>query len=126
MARPILTEYRGELSFLVFVLSIIALVISIPGIFFLDNTPEPLKGFISSLKAWHLWLLLIGIICGFAGGYYFVSIVKSLREFKKLMKAETKTQFAKNEAELERLALDLPERCAKDLDKAKREFGTEE
>jgi H+/Cl- antiporter ClcA len=126
MAKPILTEYRGELSFLAFILSMIALVISVPGIFFLDKTPEPMKGFVSGLKAWYLWLLLAGIICGFAGGYYFFTTVQSLRKFKKMMKTATKTQFAKNEPELERLALDLPERYSKDLNKAKREFGTEE
>jgi len=102
-----------------------ALIISVPGMFFINSLPEGLKGLIGSLKAWYLWLFLAGIIGVFAGGYYFVSTVKSLRKFKKFMKADTKTQFAKNLPELERLAMDLPDRYAVEMERAKDEFGTE-
>jgi H+/Cl- antiporter ClcA len=125
MAKPFLTEYRGEISFVIFILSIAALVISIPGIFFLEQTPQPLKDLVSNLKAWHLWLLLAGVVFGFAGGYYFFTTLRALYRFKKLIRVETKTQFSKNEAELERLCLDLPERFTNELKKAKEMFGTE-
>ncbi|MDD4308474.1 MAG: DUF3198 domain-containing protein [Thermoplasmata archaeon] len=53
---------------------------------------------------WAFWFFIIGLVLLVPGIYYLVTFVRQLREFRELMKTDSKALFIKNQDRIEELA----------------------
>jgi len=56
------------------------------------------------LGNWAFWLVIGGLLLLVPGIYYLAVFIKQLREFKELMKTDSKALFIKNQDKIEELA----------------------
>ncbi len=73
-------------------------------------------------NAWNWWLLILGVILIFAGGWYFWDTLRKMREFEEYMESESRKKFKENIRELEEIAYKLGDRYMERLEEKKREW----
>jgi len=53
---------------------------------------------------WAFWIVIVGLLLLIPGIYYLATFIKQLKEFKELMKTDSKALFIKNQDRIEELA----------------------
>ncbi len=72
--------------------------------------------------AWNYWILGIGIILIFIGGWYVYDIFRKRRKFEEYMETESKKKFKENLRDLEEIAYKLGDWYVERLEEKKREW----
>lgn len=117
-------EHIYQISAVVLAIGIAMLIISVLGLWFKELIPQ-LKSVLEQLSWWNLWLLIISPFIVIIGGYYFIEQIYNRREFKKLIKTNSKREFLTHIDRLEELTYLLTKKHRKILHEKKKEFRIE-
>ena len=71
---------------------------------------------------WAFWLIIPGLAMAIIGGYYLYDFYRKLKEFKNLMKVESKAKFIKNVDKIEELAWRLHPKYEKIVIEKKKKY----
>ena len=71
---------------------------------------------------WNYWILGIGVILIFAGGWYLYDIIRKRRKFEEYMETESKKKFKENLRDIEEIAYKLGDRYVERFETKKREW----
>jgi H+/Cl- antiporter ClcA len=126
LPKGILTEYRVELSSLLFLLFMFATVVGIAGIF-LDEGSSSSLSFLRDLTdpfgSWVYWLIIIGPLGLIVAVWWLYDFMKKTRKLADLLKTPSKARFVRNLDDIEYLAWSLPMKYEQEVLKKKKEFG---
>jgi len=68
------------------------------------NLPGVLKDIDRYLGEWNVFLIVLGPLLLTIGGYYFFDTIRKRREFDRLLEADSKAKFVRNQDRIEKLA----------------------
>jgi H+/Cl- antiporter ClcA len=89
-------ENMIPISGTIFVLSLIGTILPTIYFFFLDSTPEPLKGICAAPGAWNYWIITLSLLGLVIGGWYLYDTTKKKKKFEELMETNSRSKFMKN------------------------------
>lgn len=97
-------ENKPGLCVLGIVFGIPLIVISVLSLMFSEGDTG-ITGWAHGLMGnWAFWFIILGFLVLIPGAYYLYVFIKQLKEFRELMKIETKSSFIKNQDRIEELA----------------------
>lgn len=99
-----LHENKPGLCVIGIVIGLPATVLSILSLFYSEGDSGIVNWAYGIIGNWAFWLILIGLILLIPGIYYLTIFYKQLREFRGLMKTDSKAMFIKNQDRVEELA----------------------
>lgn len=102
----IFREARFEISLMLFVLAIFAMVEAITHALF--YRVAPFTELHDAIGGWVIWTGFLGLLLLFGGGYYTWDSLRKRKDFKRLIDTTSKQKFLRNREEIERLAFALP------------------
>jgi len=101
-----LREARLEVSLMLFVVALFAMIEAITQAFFYGA--PPFTDLHKAVGGWVIWTGFLGLLLLFGGGYYTWDSIRKRREFRKLLDTTSKQKFLRNREEIQRLAFILP------------------
>lgn len=120
----ILRELRLELSAMVFIAGLIMTALIVNRFAITPaNLPEFLRELDEDIGQWMVWILVIGPVVLFSGGWYFIDTIRKRREFERLIDTESKAKFVRNQDRIEFLGWLLGSDYRKRGESKKTEFG---
>ena len=99
-----LHENKPGLCLIGIITGIPAVVISILSLLYSDGDVGIVGWAHDLIGNWGFWLIIAGFILLIPGTYYLVIFYKQLKEFRELMKTDSKAMFIKNQDRIEELA----------------------
>ena len=106
-----------------FFAGIVFFVLSVMATFFPVFFENNLKEIISyGIGDYWWWVLVVSFIVLIAGGFYFIDGLLKRKKFKKLAGTKKRSEFIKNEKEIEKLILCLPSGYKEKVKQKKKEF----
>lgn len=118
----ILREFKFEISALLLVLGTFLMIVVVTGNLFPNSSPDILKRVHEDIGGWMIWLDIIAPIVFFAAIYYFVTTLRMMREYEKLIDTKSKATFMHNQDRIEELAFNLTESHRRRLQEKKEEL----
>src|SRR5437879_3018448 len=116
-------EHRSELSPLILVVGVLAMVFSRPQYCAGTQSPDWLKPIHQAVGNYVSWEAFLGLLAVLAGGFYFIDTIRKEREFDRLVSTTSKELFVKNMRRIEELTYDhLPSAYERRFLDKKREF----
>jgi hypothetical protein len=122
MMPRILQEFKLEISALLLVLGIFLVIVVVTGNLFPESSPDLLKRVHEDIGGWMIWLDILGPIVLIIAVYYFVSTLRMMREYERLMETKSKATFIRNQDRIEELAFTLTENHRRRLQEKKEEL----
>lgn len=98
-----LREFRLEISSLILLLGAVPTALVILHFFFRDGLPSTVTDLLDAIGDWFVWLVVVGPLLSFIGGWYFVDTLRKQRQFEKLINVPSKAHFVRNRERLETL-----------------------
>jgi len=80
------------------------LIISIFSLLYSDGDGGLERWANDAVGNWAFWLLILGLLLLVPGIYYLMVFIKQMKEFRELMKTDSKALFIKNQDRIEELA----------------------
>lgn len=99
-----LHENKPGLCVIGIVTGLPAVILSVLSLLHSEGDSGIIKWAYDLIGNWAFWLILIGFILLIPGIYYLAVFYKQLKEFKGLMKTDSKAMFIKNQDRVEELA----------------------
>jgi hypothetical protein len=80
------------------------------------------ESYFKEIGDYRWWLLVVSFIVLVAGGFYFIDGLLKRKKFKELAGTKKRSEFIKNEKEIEKLVLALPAGYREKVRQRKKEF----
>lgn len=122
MMPRILQEFKFEISALLLVLGTFLMIVVMTGNLLPDSSPDFLKRVHEDIGGWMIWLDIIGPIVFMVAVYYFVTTLRMMKEYEKLIDTKSKATFMHNQDRIEELAFGLTENHRRRLQEKKEEL----
>lgn len=116
-------EIRFPLSLLIFVLGIIFFISSIAWLFFRETNLSLISDLSRFFGDWNYYLIVVGIVLLFVGGWYSYDYIKKKRYLLEEIKTDRKSEFVKKKAELEGIVKSLPKKYERMLREKEEKLG---
>jgi len=116
-------EIRFPLSLLIFVLGIIFFISSIAWLFFRETNLSLISDLSRFFGDWNYYLIVVGIVLLFVGGWYSYDYIKKKRYLLEEIKTDRKSEFVKKKAELEAIVKSLPKKYERMLREKEEKLG---
>lgn len=118
----ILQEFKLEISALLLVLGIFLMIVVLTGNLFPDSSPDLLKRVHDDIGGWMIWLDVVAPILLIIAAYYFVTTLRMMREYERLIDTKSKATFIRNQDRIEELAFGLTKSHRRRLQEKKEEL----
>ena len=100
-------ENKPGLCVIAIILGIPSIIISTLSILYNEGDTGLTAWAYDLIENWAFWVMIIGLVLLIPGMYYLATFIKQHREFKELMKTDSKALFIKNQDRIEELAWKL-------------------
>ncbi|KYK28628.1 MAG: hypothetical protein AYK23_00140 [Candidatus Proteinoplasmatales archaeon SG8-5] len=117
-----LHKYKIPLCSIFIILGIVLITFCVPGLLYTEGDVGITATANDILGDWAYWILILGIALLIIGVFYVYGYFKYLKEFKELMKINSKAKFIKNLDRIEELAWRLHPRFENIVIEKKKEF----
>ena len=108
---------------LIFVLGIIFFISSIAWLFFRETNLSLISDLSRFFGDWNYYLIVVGIVLLFVGGWYSYDYIKKKRYLLEEIKTDRKSEFVKKKAELEAIVKSLPKKYERMLREKEEKLG---
>ena len=119
-------EHRFELSGSIFAVGVVLMFITViayaASIRTWAETVPILHNLLVGIGPWIFWEAIIAVFVLLFSGFYFMDTLRKGREFERLIRTNSKEMFLKNRRRMENLALVLPGRYARRVEKKRAEL----
>ena len=120
--KKFMHDNKPALCLVAIIFGLPALVISILSLLYGEGDTGLILWAHESLGSWGFWLAILGGALSVAGVYYLYDFIKMLREFKNLVKTDSKAKFIKNIDRIEELAWRLHPKYERIVIQKKKKF----
>jgi len=116
-------EIRLPASLLIFVIGLVFLISSVVWLFFRETNLSLISNLSRFFGYWNYYLIVVGIVLLFVGGWYSYDYIKKKRYLLEEIKTERKSEFVKKRAELEAIVKKLPKKYERMLREKEEKLG---
>ena len=116
-------EIRLPASLLIFVIGLVFLISSVVWLFFRETNLSLISNLSRFFGYWNYYLIVVGIVLLFVGGWYSYDYIKKKRYLLEEIKTERKSEFVKKKAELEAIVKKLPKKYERMLREKEEKLG---